>query len=69
MQELLQEILDLERESHRLLDESFVNLVFANPGEEGRERYIQQRYKAAELHSLAVDKIKQLQQLYRELSS
>lgn len=51
----LEQVLALERESHRLWDEAFTNIARAQPTQAERQAYIQQTYRATELHRQAVE--------------
>lgn len=50
----LQRVLELEKEAHRLYDDACSNLAYGNLSKEMRNGYVQQTYKATELHARAM---------------
>lgn len=54
---LLEQVLALEREAHRLWDAAFQNIAFGRPTFYQRQCYIEQTYQATDLHRQAVELI------------
>ena len=51
----------LEGEAHRLFDDANSNLAFGNLTREQRLAYVQQTYRATEMHAQAMDYVRRLQ--------
>lgn len=51
----LKSVLEFERESHTLLDDSFMNLAHSKLSDKDHQFYIQQIRKATDKHKAAVD--------------
>ena len=60
VREEMQKVYELEKESHRLLDDSFMNVAFANLSEGSRKEKITQTYEAIGKHAEAMDILRKL---------
>lgn len=65
LHDLLLEVEELEGEAQRIWDHSSSNLAYGYLSDEKRNEYIQLTYRATELHTQAMEKLRQSQEQAR----